>query len=301
MRARNILIILVSLSAAIGIACAQPGSYDELIRRLGSENFADRDEAEKELIRLPGARGALMRAVESADKEVARRARVVIEELDRQKRERVSAAVRRYAVNSRIDCVVDAMTCTLNQPEDAKCWEAVLDAVAVLLHKEHKELGKTPGLTKTVPRSIGMTKQKGIATLQANAVLARPRVTAQNLDKGPLGPPVACLIRAEEIDCNCRLAVVSAICSGSLRAEVFGGVIFANGDVCISSILSWSVVVCDGNVDAPLITNSLIIARGRVKAADVHQSTIICGDGAEIKDSLKQSIVLCKGRCLHRL
>jgi len=158
------------LLACPAFAGAQPGpTIEEYIRRLGSGDFAVRESATKELSERSEARPALEKALSSQDKEVSRRARIILDELDRRRRESLFAAVRKSAESCEFDRLVDALTCHLDQPEDPRCWEVVVNAVERQVNLERKKYGTIPAPAKPGVRSIGISNEDANAALNLAA------------------------------------------------------------------------------------------------------------------------------------
>jgi hypothetical protein len=74
--------MLLDLAFAALVLAQEPDRIDELVRKLGAEDFAEREKAGEELRRLgKPAEEALRKAAESEDPEVRRRARGLLDEL----------------------------------------------------------------------------------------------------------------------------------------------------------------------------------------------------------------------------
>jgi outer membrane protein assembly factor BamB len=105
---RVTVLLAAALAAAPVVLCAEPAErrsrqeVSDLISRLGSDRYAERQAAQQRLIEIgPPARRALAEAARSADPEVQQRAGVILEAIDVRAFEAASQAVRRRVLWSR--------------------------------------------------------------------------------------------------------------------------------------------------------------------------------------------------------
>jgi HEAT repeat protein len=89
---------------------ADPGQIPKLIRQLGSDNFADREQAAHDLVLFGGlARPRLQRAAEDPDVEIARRAKACLQQLQGAVSQEVPAAAVRLLLQRRPAGTVEAL------------------------------------------------------------------------------------------------------------------------------------------------------------------------------------------------
>ncbi len=281
--------IVLFLSVRPAVAVAQPAqNIDDLIRRLGSNIFSERDGATKELCLRPEARAALEKAALSKDLEVAARARGVLKELNRIRRDRLFERVRKAAERREIDRLVELMTHRLDDGEDSKCWEAVVELALKLQDLEAREYHRVGS-----PDAPGVrwSKEAVGKALELGYVIARPKA---EVPRKVL--PYMLLLRAAEVDCRADLWAAAAVSAGPFRARKLGrSVAFVNADAVIESFLRDSLLISDGDVSAEVIGDSLVIARGTVTARVIGGSTVFSGSGIEIKgNTIKATLISAK-------
>ena len=283
---------LTSLGSGTGAGVKPAPTVDELIRRLGSDDPAERDSATKALAGREEARPALEIALGSRDAEVVRRAKQILAQFRARRLGLALDALPALAEKRQIDSMVDLLTADLDRNLDAKHWNLIVDVVQTLLDLEEKTYGSVPrpiDLKDKKPRRIGMSRTEVETALARGYVRAAPCLNDQSLE---LKRPLPLLVRCHQLDGSKLEFCGTAICSGPQRVVgIFAGgsILWGGGPVTDITTIGGSVIVSDGDVNAVGITQSLVIARGSVSAVHVFRSTILCGGPMEIKQHIKES------------
>src|SRR6266540_6397765 len=119
-----------------------PEPVEELIRRLGSPQFKERDEATRLLLERKDALPALRKIVDAgSDLELARRAAFILEEAPRRQARRMLDRLRALAKAGAVDQCAELLARWPAGQEEMGRWQATLD-LARKLSEFHKKLGK---------------------------------------------------------------------------------------------------------------------------------------------------------------
>jgi hypothetical protein len=241
--------------AAVAVASNQaadpprPPTTEELVQRLSSKKYRDRDEATRLLLRRRDARASLQKARRSADPEVAKRAAWLLEELAKRSAEEAVARLRALAASGTLDGVAELLARWPTGREEVTCWAEARKLVLRLQDLNAKQGGGTslPFLTAAKPRPL--------------TLVAAERVTSR---LPGLPNQQAFLVRAASVDLG-RFHTCAVIgCSGPVRGREFGWcAVFASGPVDIDGIGA-CIIVSDADVTLRQGNKSLVIARGTV-------------------------------------
>lgn len=121
------------------VSTAQKERLAGLVRRLGAEDFAEREEASKELVAARGVAVPFLRkAAESSDVEVARRARQCLEQIKGDKDTGVTTAVLRLIGLRRPSGAAEVLLTFLHSAADAALAREVRFSLAALAHVDGK-------------------------------------------------------------------------------------------------------------------------------------------------------------------
>src|SRR6266540_4333440 len=119
-----------------------PEPVEELIRRLGSPQFKEREEATRLLLERKDALPALRKIVEAGtDLELARRAAFILEEVPRRQARRMLDRLRALAKAGAVDQCAELLARWPKGREEAACWEVTRD-LARKLSGFHKTQGR---------------------------------------------------------------------------------------------------------------------------------------------------------------
>jgi type II secretory pathway component PulC len=261
----------------------RPVPLDDLIRGLGSDDFAEREAATRRLSTLPvdAPPPELMAALSSPNPEVRRRAAEAVKAIRARAGDRALGRERLFAKRGAIDLFV-ASTRTWDIPaDDDRHWQAVLDVGMALVHK----LPPFPKETPLDPAKAGWSPQSGRVPITPTRFWVSYRSSKLLIRSSePYRVPGvyrAGGIRAPEVIAPDALSRSLVIAGGPVQAgsSISESIILANGNVTTGRHLSRAIVVCDGDVEVTETAhNTIVIARGRIT---VHQyathSTLIAG------------------------
>jgi hypothetical protein len=257
----------MALSLALALAAAPPSrlGVEELITRLGSDDYAVREDATRRLLNDEGAAAALRQALRSPDAEVRRRARQILDAFARREEDRALASLAKLAEEGEVDRAVELFVRRPRWPDEADCWQVMTGLAERLLKRERRlfwDVSVKPG----GPAPIG-DFHKYVAKGSPQFIVA---------DEANLGlhqlKSRHVVVRAENVwtvdALHSGLFVVSGHIRGVGESLLVNNVIFAGGDVELLG-LRGCVVVCGGDCTIRYEpADSLIIARGDVRSAE---------------------------------
>ncbi len=236
-------------------------SVEELIRRLGSQEFKEREEATRLLLERKDALPALRKIVEAGtDLELARRAAFILEEVPRRQARRMLDRLRALAKAGAVDQCAELLARWPKGREEAACWEVTRDLARKLsgFHKTQGRLEDGKFLLDLVeaPQVISATRVTKLPGYDGESTL---------------------FIRGGEV-CpkggDFGIGVITS--SGPARIERFAfGVIFAGGPVEVDG-KGDMLIVSDGDVTLRNgAFRSVIMARGTVRAEHVLTNCLV--------------------------
>ncbi len=239
---------------------------DALIRRLGSDDFQEREEATRLLSGKDEAGPALRRLLKSRDAEVVRRASAILEVLAHRETKRAFEKVREWVKNGDLDLAFERFARRPNWEDEVEGWQVMAEMAGALLAREHKEFRKlNPGTFSTLE---GVSDLLFIRDFRRFVRDEQPLLTRDSTLL-PVKHGGRFLVRGGDLRLAGRLAAFRCLFVSSGRVQLDrdfdDSVIFATGSVMVRN-LSNSVVVCGGNfVSTESILNCLIVAGGDVK------------------------------------
>jgi hypothetical protein len=213
-------------------------------------------------------------AIKSGDAEVARRAREILETLDRKERERAFVKFADLAKQGAIDQVVERFVRREKWDDETACWQVLAELAGRLTDLEKKTYGSAglPALDTVPARDF----RRYAATLSRQGydfkILSDPRPSPAEVRR-------CRAIRSEELTARATLGNCLIASSGQVKAgPIHQSVIFA-GESVEAGDVSQSLIVCDGDFTARTdIVNCLIIARGSIRCPSmVTNSRLIAG------------------------
>jgi hypothetical protein len=281
-------------------ASDEPGreaqEIDKLIRQLGDDDFAVREEATRRLMTREDAVPALRKALRSPDQETARRATKVLEALNHKEEKRVLARLQELGRNGQVDQAAELLVRRQKWDDEEAAWQVMTGLAAKVIELANKEFGEK----RQVPHLEGLPA--GDFRRWADEVhpnfLSTGRVANDPKNETRKGGFVVRAAKISVLDTMaCNLLVAAGKVQGPSRPGGMLGfsVIIAGGSVEFDDILN-SVVVCDGDFTGREILTSLIVARGEVRcsrfahdsrivtSASVHLAGAPNADGNQVKE-----------------
>ncbi len=265
------MLLTVSLLAPLWLPAGQPGptndqpaaTVEELVRRLGSKRFRERDEAMRRLVELEVDVSTLRPALESPDREMVRRAGLVLEGVANRKRGRMLGRLGEYAKVGAVDRFAELVARWPVGWEEEFCWRTTYN-LAVALFKFCPK-------PKEVPSDVCLDFLAGKSRFPCH-VVAATRVT--NLRT--VFDEFAFFFRGQEVCFDgSHYGCGAFVCSGPVHIKdgIGFGAVFAAGPVDVEG-LSCTVVVADDDItirDGPAglgARYSLVISRGTVTCCE---------------------------------
>jgi hypothetical protein len=293
---RSVLTLALNLVtyAALGLFASAGGrasvigsdetSVEELVKRLGHEDFQVRERAMRELSLREDAFPAVRRALESPDAEVRRRAAVILEALEVLKKHRLLERTAARAKDGDVDEFVERWVRWGDQDQENLGGEAAVQLIDKLIELDGQHYKREILGWRLFLRPLG-SYANYLKTAKPK-MLTFPQV---RLDWG--GPSV---IRSEQVTVVDRLIIhgTSLVFStGSVQIpDGFSGVVFAGGPVAVTRRLGAVVIVCDGDcrLGENYADHSLVIARGDIHCpAKTSHCTLIAGGKVRLPDDEK--------------
>jgi hypothetical protein len=255
---------------------------EELVRQLGDNDFATREEATRRLMTREDAVPALRKALRSPDQEVARRAAKVLEALHHKEDKRVLARLQELGKNGEADQAAELLVRRQNWDDEGAAWQVMTVLAGKVVDLGQKEFGADRPIPPVQGLPVGDFRRW--ADDYHAEFLTKGRV-AFDRNKGRMGGFV---VRAADISLMDAIGGSLLVAAGSVRTptpmdqsrEIGPGVIIAGGSVDLDSI-SGCVIVTDGDVTArDGIDQSLIVARGDVRCPGFARNSRIVTSGS---------------------
>ncbi len=168
------IIAAAFLGAAVCISRTAAGeSIETLVKRLGSENFKEREAAHKALLGRPTAAAALREAARSTDTEVARRAAEILDFYDRKPSRDVEQAV----ADGQIERVIGLLANLPHDKFESEITEIILRLPGKVaeIHRRRKDGVHAVGWIRTAFFGQGQTGQRVDADAGASPAPCRGR------------------------------------------------------------------------------------------------------------------------------
>ena len=285
------LAIILALGSGVLVAGGEPASLpqapapraipiDELVRHLGSDDFAAREAATKRLASLaidppPG----VLAAAKSDDPELRERARKVVDAM----RLNVASARlprgQRFAEQGAIDLFVAATLVWELKADDPRLWEPALDLGRTLLTKAKMTEGRQPTECPATFPTFAAYKR------YCNPRFTRVNELYQRQDRPTAGQPRGWYpeaIQAPGVSEGFGLVYNVVVSRGDVNVKtgILASVVFANGNVTTGQQISRSVVVCDGDVEVgEQFRAALVIARGNITSKQGASGGVLIAGG----------------------
>jgi hypothetical protein len=235
-------------------------SVEQLIHKLSSPDFAEREAAAKKLTVRPDALPALQQALSTDDPEVRRQAQRLIAAIQRRHEEKALRDLLALG-DGEIDQMIDRLV-RQGRGVEERHWAALTQLARVMATEIHRNEELPPGCEARLPPARWTDPPQKLVVADALSTDPPPR------DAGLYNRRVL----ADRLDTRRSISTCLIVCRGPVREEedICGCIIFANGSIQTPKNrgLSDCVVFCDGDVEVGGITSSVVIATGAVKSGN---------------------------------
>ncbi len=253
-------------------------SVDELIRRLGSPQFKEREEATRLLLERKDAIPALRKIVATpGHPELVRRARLLLEQLAQRRQQRMLDRFRALVKAGAVDQCAELLARWPMGWEERGCWQITCNLQRTLfqLNKKRRTDGDSKSLFDLVPTPLVVTGTR---------ITKLPDPEEETL----------LFVRGGEVQISkpgsFNLGVVAS--SGPVRLPIPAVAIFAADSVRVEQV--GPLIVSDGEVTSwDGAWHSVIIARGDVTLrGGAKASLILAGGSVRAEGVLKDCLVV---------
>jgi hypothetical protein len=278
------LLLVLAQSAALSCGATEPQSPDSLLQDLANKDATIQEKAARELLQREDAAPALRKAVNTADKETAKRAQAVLKERQLKNAVKIRAAIQEDSKKGHIDRLVDRFA-SLEGDDVDDGWQAVLDG----------GWGVSEKAVSSYMGSPRPDRRKGLAGLRLDKRIAcwmtcpdlvdirkylEPKdVIAPN--KAALVPAGPVLIRGGEVFFARGTMQSLVVATESLTVKggaLWGGaganIMLVNGPVKLEGDLVNTVLICDGDVEFSSASVAIVVARGNVTCKEISDWTV---------------------------
>ena len=276
-------LVLMSLVGAVFLRTAQgeeptkaqDDSIPELIRLLGSGNFKEREAAHRKLLMRKGAGPALRKAAEAPDLELARRAKLILDEKLRRQMGHWPERLRSLAQSGAVDQLTELVARWPKGQEQKDCWPTVFEFAKAVYALNEKEHGRPtlafltpPGLAK-----MGFLTATKLTRVPHEAPVFFARAAHTHLDR-PAGGFIFCTGR-----CYLKEAASCTVLAlGPIEVDFASNSVFiSDQDVKLMGGVTQVLVISRGTVTLDgAIFHSGIFGRDRIftDRADFIKSTV---------------------------
>lgn len=257
----SLLVFLASSKDPETVARAraqQQKIIEQLVEQLGSKEFKVRDDAARKLREMDDALPLLERILPTAELEVRRRAELLIavirQRMTEQAIQRILALLKERAIEDVIDDMV------LNKAADDSTWRALLALSDGICDGANKDSGKRWRLPLDFLKFPIVIKGEHAEQYQ----LSNERLLA------------------DTFTCDGFISKSIVFCRGrvSVRTGIADAIVFANGDVRVKydvypGTIMGCLIVCEGDLVAHTVHNSIVITRGTVKELGTKSNSVI--------------------------
>lgn len=256
------------------------GHIEDLVRLLGSDDFAERERATLALstLDLNGLPPSLLLATQSPDPEVRKRAAAAVTALRRRAAQLARGRQAAFARSGKIDLFVASAGAWHLPADDDRVWQTVLDVAADIDRRAEYRWALT-GRRATIP-----TETFWLVCLKPRFV--RSAVPFEVPAKGDPDPWWPGGVIAPSVTAAQSLTRTLILSRGPVRPArgIAESVVLANGNVSASAVET-SVVVCDGNVDVVgRAYRSVVAARGDITVDSATACTFVAAGRVTIRD-----------------
>ncbi len=251
---------LVASKGGSSVQVSEPSeTVEKLIEQLGDDSPKVREEATRKLVERNDALPALKKALESPDAEVRERAKLIIAEIEKRRRQR---AIQRV-FDSGLDLYIDQLVARGKQADDAD-WSLVLDLAHALADKAGKQNDRFFNVLNHDFFSDPEYKFEATEDWSSEyKSIPRKRLLAKRI----VG--------------DYKVVWSIVLCRSALEFElmIVHSIVFVNGDIKGNKRpidhISNAVVFSDGDVHVGVIDDSVVIATGRVTAKRIGGSSVV--------------------------
>lgn len=294
----SLSLVLASCSwAALATDIPPPRPVDvaALVRRLGSEDFIEREEASRRLSTLcvDEPPRELLEALRSPNPEIRDRAgRAIVALKDHILSERDRIAVtrlpreERFARRGQIDLYVASTAASNLKADDDRLWRPAFELAITTTSKAAVKPGKMP-----LRESPGHTwvNAKDFATYRKSLLNNKLIRTDEilTIDEKGYFQFIGGIMSAGVDSLKPTKGLIVSRGNVRVRGSVNSSMVLATGDVVIES-MSHSTIICDGDIHLTGIGRCLVIARGNVVVdSSSQENTIIAGGTVTLKKPFK--------------
>jgi PDZ domain len=293
------LVICLSLSLAAAVSGADAPTVKELIHRLGSDDFEEREKATKLLLEREEALPELRKAMHSDDAEVRRRASEIIDGIEQRQAKRGLARAASLAKAGKPDQAVERLVRWGKWDKEGASLESLSDLARDLLEREKKQFGKVQIKNPDGKGNVANPLEDFAAFSKLVKTEGSYRTDHSRLPIVYEGKRWPCFVtRGAGVTAKVKSMIFSLIASSgdiSVRADGIVKTLFvACGSVTLEDgeHTNKSVIICDGDViiTCDNVHDCLIIAGGDVTLPDtVIESAVFAG--GSIKQSKRGELV----------
>ncbi len=259
--------------AAPGPGEADRARIERWVAQLGADDFDAREAATSWLEDHPEASPWLRKALQSDDSEVCKRARDILQSLDRKHARRELDKALVLAKDGRIDEAAELLVRWQGHDDGQKGWEAVYRAACRAVD------AATPGYASGDFLDL---KKFPVSGSGHDLLAGQPTEVAFPCTTIPEAKNTRYLMRGEEIQLDDRrlggrMSIIVASRKVRLTCPpVMADVVVCGGPVQVNQI-DYSVIICDGDFTALSgLGYCVVIARGKVTCPDMVGAVFIC-------------------------
>jgi hypothetical protein len=280
--------LLLALTVVAGVAGGDPvpvapppreSRIGELVRRLGSEDFREREDATRQLaaLDLPEPPPELVRALQSPNPEVRQRAEQAIRAIRQRAIDPMLKPGRTFAAGGRVDLFVAATAAWKLEADDDRLWQPALDLAHQVVKKAEYSWWPPEDCKRAFSSMAEFRKSFNPRFIRAD----QPHQQEKVLNGFPLGRYPGGIM-APGVSSPVALGNNIIVSRGEVRAvtRLGSSIAYANGDV-TAGTLNGLVLICDGNVTVKdHIEPALVIARGNIQAGSYASRSFLVAGGS---------------------
>jgi hypothetical protein len=254
----------------------------DLIRRLGSGDFREREAATARLSALDLDRppAELRAALTDPDPEVRRRAGLAVRAIEKQAVGRTTAPGRRFAEAGAIDRFVASSAGWSPVPDDPRLWQPALD-LARRLVKESGYREQWP--PAECPRAFLDVAEFRKAFSPRFLITGSSHRIPDRHESGAVLYHVNEAVVAPDAAAPWGLGAGIYVVRGPVRVKTAIGtcIVFANGSVTVGEHAANAVIVADGDVDiGDRCLGCVVVARGDIRVRRVTSQSVLVAGGS---------------------